>query len=173
MGGEPFEGGQVAMPLADDGSIVLASKLRRPRLRRALLRQRLMQKAELFEELRLLNICAGPGYGKTTLMAQIAENFDGKSVWYQVDSLDRDPAVFLRHLITGINHAIGIQESRALSRLQAATNIISEDESILMVLVDELFEYSSNSLLICFDDFHLFSGSKFKNSSLLISSEEI
>ena len=141
----------------DDKKVVLASKLQRPCLRRAILRQRLMQKAEQTDDLRLLNICAGPGYGKTTLMAQIAQRFDGRSVWYQIDSFDRDPAVFLRHLITGITHSLGIRESRAMSRLGTINNVLKEDQSLMMVLIDEIFEYSSERLLICLDDFHLFS----------------
>ncbi len=135
---------------------VLASKLRPPRLNHVLLRPRLLSRANPVNKLKLVNICAGPGFGKTTLMAQIAQAFEGNSVWYQIDNLDRDPAVFLRHLIAGITHAGGFDSTRARSRMNETTDFIREGESIIAVFIDELSEQSGRPLLICFDDFHLF-----------------
>ncbi|MCL5883563.1 MAG: hypothetical protein M1539_06255, partial [Actinobacteria bacterium] len=83
-------------------------------------------------------------------MAQIAKNFDGKSVWYQVDSLDRDPAVFLRHLIAGIDHALENSESTILTRFGCAANMVRDDENIIMMLIDEMSENPANPLLFCF-----------------------
>jgi len=89
-------------------------------------------------------------------MAQMAREFTGNSVWYQVDDLDRDPAVFLRHLISGFTHACGFEGTRARSRLADVTDFSTESESVLAVLVDELGEHSQIPLMLCFDDFHLF-----------------
>jgi LuxR family maltose regulon positive regulatory protein len=133
---------------------VLTSKLTPPRLRNILTRPRLIKLARLKEK-RLLTICAGPGYGKTTLMAQLAELHQGPKVWYQVDNFDRDPAVFLRHLITGISDACNGIGNRSLVRLSEATNIETEAESILAVLIDEMREGLERPLMLCIDDFHI------------------
>ena len=131
---------------------VLTSKLTPPRLRNVLIRTRLIELARL-EKKRLLTICAGPGYGKTTLMAQLAELHDGPKVWYQIDNFDRDPAVFLRHLITGISNACNGIGKRSLIRLNEATNIEQEVESILAALIDEMGEGLEGNIMICLDDY--------------------
>jgi len=144
---------------------VLASKLNPPRLRNVLTRTRLIQLARL-EKKRLLTICAGPGYGKTTLMAQLAELHDGPKVWYQVDHFDRDPAVFLRHLITGISHACDGIGKRSLIRLSEANNIEEEAESILAVLIDEMGEGLGKPLMICIDDYGLIDSTEYAHKIL-------
>ncbi len=159
MGGEAL--GEKTLPAEqqakDSAKSGLPGKLRPPRLRGTLMRPRLMPQIFPGSGPQVVNICAGPGYGKTTLMAQIAKIFDGKSVWYQVGSQDRDPAVFLRHLTAGVNHALGKGESHRLSRFGNAANIVRDGENIIMALIDELSEHPADSLLLCFDDFHLFS----------------
>ncbi|MHB9112740.1 MAG: LuxR C-terminal-related transcriptional regulator [Thermoleophilia bacterium] len=135
---------------------VLESKLRPPRLRNVLERPRLLKQQESGGAPRVINICAGPGFGKTTLMAQMAREFSGNRIWYQVDGLDRDPAVFLRHMISGFSHACGFDGTRARSRLGDVTDFSTESESVLAVLLDELGEHSQAPLMLCFDDYHLF-----------------
>ena len=80
-------------------SQILISKLRPPHLRYVLERPRLLERSILSGNEKLLLICAGAGYGKTTLMAQAAKKFPGSYLWYQIDELDNDPAIFLKHLI--------------------------------------------------------------------------
>jgi ATP/maltotriose-dependent transcriptional regulator MalT len=140
----------------NDYRTVLAGKLRPPRLRQVLLRSRLIKQATPGSKLRMVNICAGAGFGKTTLMAQIAQAFEGNYVWYQIDSLDQDPAMFVRHLIAGISDACALDIRRTQSRMIETTNFSCEGESIFAVFLDELREQSDIPLLICFDDFHLF-----------------
>lgn len=135
---------------------MLESKLRPPRLLKVLERPRLLEQSQSSGAPRLINICAGPGFGKTTLMAQMAREFTGNRIWYQVDSMDRDPAVFLRHMISGFSHACGFEGKRARSRLGVVSDFAAESESVLAVLLDESGEHSKVPLMLCFDDYHLF-----------------
>ncbi len=139
-----------------DKTPLLASKLRPPRLRKVLARSRLLSRAEPGAGLKLVNICAGPGFGKTTLMAQIAQSCEGHSVWYQVDNLDCDTSVFIRHLVSGVTHACDLNAVRTHSRINETSDFIREGENILAILLDELGQQTQKPLLICFDDFHLF-----------------
>lgn len=159
--------------LFDSGA--LASKLKPPRLRYVLERPRLLRMATPVGKQKLVFICAGPGFGKTTLMAQVARYYPGNSVWYQIDSLDHDPAVFLRHLISGIRQACfgsGIGE-RSMSRLREASDASQEGVSVVAVLVDELAEKLETPLAICFDDFHLFDGVEFASRFMECLLEEM
>lgn len=89
-------------------------------------------------------------------MAQIAQAFKGHSVWYQVDNLDYDPSVFIRHLVSGITHACDLNAVRTNSCINETSDFIRDGESILAILLDELGQQTQKPLLICFDDFHLF-----------------
>ncbi len=139
-----------------DAQPILASKLRPPNLNKVLLRPRLLEATASSDNGRMINICAGPGFGKTTLLVQIVQAFQGNSVWYQVDNLDRDPAVLVRHLAEGIAHAGSINAERTRARLNEHTDFRHEGKSIFAVLMDEYCEQCNEPLLICFDDYHLF-----------------
>ena len=47
-------------------------------------------------------VAAGPGYGKTALLARFLQDSGEPSVWYSLDRSDRDPAVFFRYLVEGM-----------------------------------------------------------------------
>ena len=70
-----------------------------------IMRQRLLEIAEISAE-RLVIICAGAGYGKTIIMEQLRSAYSGHSVWYQLGPEDRDPSVFLTHLVEGLSRAV-------------------------------------------------------------------
>lgn len=143
---------------------VLPGKLKPPRLHHVLLRPRLLEMVTDSGALNLVNICAGAGFGKTTLMAQLAESLPGKSVWYQVDSLDSDPVIFLKHLIAGVASACEGVGSRALARLEDSGDISREGQNVLGVLLDELEENLQSPLVLCFDDYDLFDSVVFATS---------
>lgn len=139
--------------------VLLTGKLRPPMLHRVLVRERLMGLVTEEHQTRITIICGGPGYGKTTLMAHLTKAHPGPVVWYQIDGLDNDPAVFLRNIIQGVSQAVGdvapTLGQRATARLEGAGNIKEEGESILGVLADEISEMVKEPLLLCLDDYHL------------------
>ena len=53
-------------------------------------------------EKQLILISAPAGYGKTTLLIELAENLNAPLVWYQLDSRDSDPNVFISYLMEGL-----------------------------------------------------------------------
>lgn len=139
--------------------VLLTGKLRPPMLHRVLVRERLMGLVTEEHQTRITIICGGPGYGKTTLMTHLTKAHPGPVVWYQIDGLDNDPAVFLRNIIQGVSQAVGdvapTLGQRATARLEGAGNIKEEGESILGVLADEISEMVKEPLLLCLDDYHL------------------
>ena len=59
-----------------------------------LVRERLLTVAEN----RLGLVLAPAGYGKTRLLAQVADVFSGAVCWYRADSADREPMLLLAKL---------------------------------------------------------------------------
>ena len=47
-------------------------------------------------------VVAGPGYGKSALVARFLQEAGSDTVWYSLDEGDRDPAVFFRYLMQGL-----------------------------------------------------------------------
>src|SRR5258705_7673329 len=65
-------------------------------------RPRLMDRLRAGLEGRVTVVQAGPGYGKTELLAQFLRESGEDSVWYSLDPSDRDPSVLFRYLVMGI-----------------------------------------------------------------------
>ncbi|MEW6019836.1 MAG: hypothetical protein AB1760_17390 [Pseudomonadota bacterium] len=139
---------------------VLPGKLKPPRLRRAIERPRLLELGAAREGERLVLISAGPGYGKTTLMSQLFDRRPEPRLWYQVDELDHDPAVFLRHLIVGICQAAGLACEAPMAMLEESTDALRDCGGIVAALCHELHERGLE-LTVCFDDFHHLDGFSF------------
>jgi ATP/maltotriose-dependent transcriptional regulator MalT len=51
---------------------------------------------------RVTLVLAGPGYGKTSLLARFLQESAETSVWYTLDRSDGDPSVFFRYLVEGV-----------------------------------------------------------------------
>lgn len=87
-------------------------KFTQPRLHAVLARPRLIDRlAGTSAPLRW--ICAGPGYGKTTLAVSWIEACFERSLWYQVDAGDDDPAAFFADLGTAAS-AAGLHRAASL-----------------------------------------------------------
>jgi LuxR family maltose regulon positive regulatory protein len=62
-------------------------------------RPRLLQKMGDIQAHKATFLIAPAGYGKTVAMAQLTAAIGQPVVWYQIDSYDNDPAIFLQYLI--------------------------------------------------------------------------
>lgn len=65
-------------------------------------RERLHDRLARGLEGRATAVVAGPGYGKSTLVARFLQESGGDTVWYSLDDSDRDPAIFFRYLMQGL-----------------------------------------------------------------------
>jgi len=99
-------------------------------------------------------ISAPAGYGKTSLMIDLAHQASYPICWYSIDTLDIDPKRFLTHFI----HAIQIQfpnfGSAALSLFDDHANPLQDPAQVVSILVNEIYQNISEHFLLFLDDFH-------------------
>lgn len=159
-----------------DRSFLLQTKFLVPRAGAELIpRPALREQLEGALGKRLILLSAPPGYGKTTLLAELAANSSWPFAWYQLDAADGDPTIFLSYLIACLRH---IQEkedvhqdalplgSAALSlledpegaaRLEAGRQVASSGDltRVLLVLINDLAAVLEEDWLLFIEDYHL------------------
>jgi DNA-binding SARP family transcriptional activator len=90
---------------------------------------------------------APAGYGKTRLLAQVADAFDGAVCWYRADSADREPTLLLAKLGDALLRSLEIP-AVASSWKQILGAVAAAGRSILLV-VDDLHELEGSESEQC------------------------
>lgn len=125
-------------------------------------RERLIERPRLLDLLtkaggyKLILLVAPAGYGKTTLALQYINRLNQPAVWYQLDSFDNDPAVFVQYLVMGIRQYLPDYGRETLQILaQNDGNIDSSLRLVATSLVNGLAKQAEHGLILVFDDYHL------------------
>src|SRR5574337_245592 len=133
----------------------LATKFRPPRRRRGLvLRPRLIDALRAGEGRRLTLIHAPPGYGKTTLAAQWADELAREGVkvgWLSIDDNDNNPVWFLTNLLKAMrraNPAIAGDLDEVLEERGA-----DAERYVLTSLINDIDE-CDDPMAVVIDDWH-------------------
>ncbi len=101
-------------------------------------------------------ITAPAGYGKTSLLVDLAHRHELPYCWYSLDPLDKELGRFLTHFVAAIQlqyPQFGVQSMAALQNLIAAGNSAS-GERFLVTLVNELYQTIREHFTIVLDDYH-------------------
>lgn len=125
---------------------------RRPEL---LSRSRLLESLKALLYNKLLLLAAPAGYGKTSLLIDLAHNIEMPICWLSLDPLDRDPQRFLAYLIASLAQRFPVVGETSRQQLSRLRSIEQDAETILVMLTNELYDNVENNFLLVIDDYHL------------------
>lgn len=136
------------MPLHE---MVLHSKLVAPGVYHGIFhRPRLQEKLNTAPEYPFTLIHAGTGYGKTTSLLELSNAFS-RRFWYNITETDRDPLLFVAHLVS----AFYPDDTTLLMRLEQEGWIAAH--SVVTSLINQLtYEFDQEAVFVL-DDYYLVS----------------
>ena len=125
-----------------------------PRPPGLLRRERLLDALHQHIDRKLIFVSAPAGYGKTTLLIDFAHETDLTPCWYSLDPTDRDPRVFLEHVLTSLAQrfpGFGEQTRRVIESGAPLTNGAVQ---VVGALVNEMVSQIPEWFVLILDDFH-------------------
>jgi LuxR family transcriptional regulator, maltose regulon positive regulatory protein len=134
---------------------ITKTKLLVPRPRSDMLsRPRLLEMFyENILEWRLALLTAPAGYGKTTLLVDLAHQIDLPFCWYALDGLDREPRRFITYFVAAIAERFPNFGQASLAALQNMGAFIDWDRLVTAV-VNDAFDHIHEHFILVLDDFH-------------------
>ena len=134
---------------------MLISKVLPPRRREDVLtRQRLLDRLYDLVDRKLVLVSAPAGYGKTTLLVDFAHDLEHPVCWYALDSSDRDPRVFLEHLVLSLHHRFPDFGERTRQALAANLDLTNGAPSVVNALINEIVDVIPRWFVLVLDDYH-------------------
>ncbi len=113
--------------------------------------------ADLLDQ-KLIIVAAPAGYGKTSLLVDMAYHTDMPVCWYSIDPLDREFSRFVTYLIASINQrfpAFGPISELTLKNLPPD---LADIDALVTTMTNEIYETIQEHFLIVLDDYHLIDG---------------
>jgi ATP/maltotriose-dependent transcriptional regulator MalT/DNA-binding SARP family transcriptional activator len=134
---------------------VTRTKILLPRRRPDLLsRQRLLDLLFDLLDHRLIIIAAPAGYGKTSLLVDMAHRIELPVCWYALDALDRDAQRFAAHFIASIAQRFPRFGQRSWSALQNGLVDPADMDRLVTTIVNEAYDHIREHFVLVLDDYH-------------------
>jgi LuxR family transcriptional regulator, maltose regulon positive regulatory protein len=138
------------------------NKIRVPFRRRELItRARLIDALYNQLEKRILLVVAPAGYGKTSLLVDLAHQTEIPVCWLSLDPLDGEPQRFLGYLIASISERFPQFGRDSRAALESMTSAERDEERLLVTITNEINARIDEHFLLILDDFHLISDEPF------------
>ncbi len=125
-----------------------------PTLRPEILsRERLLTRLDELLDNKLILIVAPAGYGKTSLLIDLAHHTEMPLCWLSLDTLDRDPQRFIAYFLAAISRRFPRFGSQSTSALSSLTSLEQGLENLIITLVNEIYEQISEHFALVLDDY--------------------
>jgi LuxR family maltose regulon positive regulatory protein len=151
--------------MGEADSIFLATKISAPRVgARWVQRPRLLSRLGVPAKSRINLVHAGPGFGKTALLAQWQRDLAVAGIpaaWLSVDSNDDDVHIFIAYLAAAINRACP-EVGRDVIDLITRSGQLVPPATLLVPLANAIADLK-NSLVLIIDDFHFLASSQIQD----------
>jgi DNA-binding SARP family transcriptional activator len=133
--------------------LVIQSQLIPPRLRRGVLRRtRLETLLATVLDYPLTIVQAGTGYGKSTALSALSYRVE-RLAWYTITEPDRDPLLFLAHLVSAFERLEPGWATQVLEIVEASGGQVTVDA--LTPLLNNLTRKLDRETVLVLDDYHL------------------
>jgi len=132
-----------------------------PPRRQLVTRPHLLERVKKGMQRALTLVVAPAGCGKTTLLAEWAQDAAMPATWLSLEPADRDPNRFLAYMIHALQKAAPDIGQTSLSLLHSGQDFTAE--TILYGLINDLVEMPGDLALVL-DDFHTIEGSEAENT---------
>jgi LuxR family maltose regulon positive regulatory protein len=135
---------------------LISTKIHAPRLRPGLVsRPHLIERLKAGLQCPLTLISAPAGYGKTTLIAVLANYADLPVAWLSLDEGDNDPVRFWTHFISSLQTKLPQLGNTVVQTLKSLE--VPDVQSCLTQLINEIVssEPSIQPCILILDDYHL------------------
>jgi ATP/maltotriose-dependent transcriptional regulator MalT/DNA-binding SARP family transcriptional activator len=140
---------------------LLAAKLLPPAISTLHLpRPRLMERLRAGLDRRATVVLAGPGYGKSGLVARFLQEEEEDSVWYTLDPSDGDPTIFFRYLIQGMKEHAPEFGERSQGFWEALRFRPEEAERLADIFISDAQESLGGRLVMVLDGVQHLEGSE-------------
>lgn len=103
---------------------------------------------------KVILICAGAGYGKTTLLSQFLTKGDLRFMYYHLDAEDAEPATFISYLLIGLKRLDSEFGKKTDSLSRFYNEFPRYREIIIGTLLNEIVERFTDDIYIVLEDYH-------------------
>jgi LuxR family maltose regulon positive regulatory protein len=104
---------------------------------------------------KLILVVAPAGYGKTTLLLDLATNSDVPVCWLTLDSLDQDPQRFLNYVVASVANCFPTFGKESLAALESMVSVEADGERLLIAITNEIRARIFEHFVLVLDDYHL------------------
>jgi LuxR family maltose regulon positive regulatory protein len=134
---------------------VTQTKVMIPQRREDLLsRERLVELAYDYIDYKLVVISAPAGYGKTSLLIDLAYQIELPVCWFTLDELDRDIKRFVAHFLASINRQYPAFGKVSEVLLQGSIQRDADIDRLVATIVNEAYECIPEHFMLVLDDYH-------------------
>lgn len=134
---------------------ITRTKIIPPRRPASLLsRERLLNLLYELLDYRLILIAAPAGYGKTSLLVDLAHCVEMPVCWCSLDALDQDPQRFLAHFIAAIALRFPDFGKQSLASQGDAPGGLDVNR-LVSLIVNDAYEHIQEHFMLVLDDYHL------------------